>query len=383
MTRATPVLACVLLLHACASGADRRFGAVADGGTQPTGSDPTGPDAQPEDVDAGGGSDAGPAPAVDAGDVGSGVWDAGADVREDAGVDASADTGVDAGALDRCAGVDCSGLASTCRTAACDPATGACVTSPRGEGEACGVDRACAAPRCMAGTCVDVPRTGSSCDDGNACTLADRCDAAGTCVGGSSAAVCGDGACNCGETHASCPSDCPRALPANACTAGAQNRDRCSNARIIGRGAAAATWASGTQNTCGASNRHSGECGGLFDVGNDHTYALYVQAGERVVATLGTTSTRCSSGEEFHSRLKMKFHANVAAEGATSCPSLLGCWGGPRRFDDTTYARTYDVTEDGWLFVIVDGGASGLDQHRGHYTLQVALSRCDAVGCGC
>ena len=36
---------------------------------------------------------------------------------------------------------------------------------------------------CPAGTCVAVPQTGDTCDDGDRCTIGDTCNAAGLCVG--------------------------------------------------------------------------------------------------------------------------------------------------------------------------------------------------------
>jgi hypothetical protein len=283
--------------------------------------------------------------------------DAGLDARTGTDAPAAIDTGTDA-PIDRCAGVDCSGMATACLDASCDPASGTCRTTPR---------------------------TGVTCNDGNACTAGDRCTSSGTCAGTASAS-CGDGACSCGETTASCPADCGSpGLPSNACTTGTGSRDRCSGARIIGRSAAAASggWSSGTQDTCSASNRLEGESCPSFDVGFDHVYAIFVRAGERVTAELGAASTRCATGEEFRSYLKFKFNPDTSAAGASSCPSLVGCYGGPSRGSSFTTLRTYDATADGWLFVAVDGGATAFDEHRGYYTLRVELSRCAAAGCGC
>jgi hypothetical protein len=378
------------VLFACASGADARPGARDAGGFDgglvdaTAVSDGAGLDGAELDGASGDGSVPVDGSPVDgSADIDSGTpIDSGAGVP-DAGVDAGLDSGVDAGPVDRCAGVDCSAMVTACRTAACDPTSGTCVSTPRPDGTSCGADRACALPRCSAGSCVDQPRVGATCDDGNACTVGDSCSAAGTCTAGGPATTCGDASCLCGETAASCPADCASTgVPPNACTTSTSNRDRCSNARIIGRRDARTGWSSGVQNTCSASDRHDDACAS-FDVGPDHTYAIYVRAGERVTATLGTTTTRCASGEEYRSYLKMKFHASTDASGATSCPDFVGCWAGPRRFDDFTYMRTYDATTDGWLFVIVDGGASAFDEHRGYYSLDVGLSRCATAACDC
>jgi hypothetical protein len=59
------------------------------------------------------------------------------------------------------------------------------------------------------------------------------------------------------------------------------------------------------------------------------------------------------------------------------------CAAGPTRTDSYATTRTYDATADGWLFVIVDGGASAYDEHRGYYNLGVSLSRCSGANCSC
>lgn len=231
-------------------------------------------------------------------------------------------------------------------------------------------------------TCTETARTGLSCDDGDACTTGTTCDTGGMCGGGTPSTTCGDGMCACGETLASCPADCAPTLPTNACTNGVESRSGCGNARTISRAAAAAGWSSGTQQTCDASNRHDDDCPG-FDVGNDHTYALFLRAGERVVAELATVDNDCEWGDEFNSYLKFRFHADPSAAGATSCPGFEMCAGGPRVYERWTTVRDYIAAEDGWLFVIVDGGASAWDEHRGYYELSVELSRCDDAECGC
>jgi hypothetical protein len=260
---------------------------------------------------------------------------------------------------DRCAAGTCAGAAVTCTSTDC-------------------VQRTCNGTA----SCTESIRGGATCDDGNACTVGERCDGAGRCVDGVSTSTCGDGACTCGETLGSCASDCTPPLPANACSTGSQSRDGCGSARVIGRRDAATGWSSGEQNTCSARDRHDDACPS-FDVGFDHSYALYLRAGERVVAELGVTSGRCASGEEFHSFLKFKFNPDSSASGAGSCPSFVACAGGPYRTQTYTALRDYVATSDGWLFVIIDGGATAFDEHRGYYNLRVTLSRCADGSCGC
>jgi hypothetical protein len=106
-------------------------------------------------------------------------------------------------------------------------------------------------------------------------------------------------------------------------------------------------------------------------------------AGERVTVVLNAGTSECTSGEYFNSWLKFKFSSDTTNAGATTCPTFVGCWGGPNEDDTFNYTRTYDATSDGWLHIIVDGAAPAFDEHRGYYTLGVTLSRCASANCGC
>ena len=79
-----------------------------------------------------------------------------------------------------------------CTDDACDPLSGACVFTPNAapcdDGEPCTVDDAC-----EGGVCGGAPDDGAACDDEDACTLEDACDG-GACVGQPlEAAACDDG----------------------------------------------------------------------------------------------------------------------------------------------------------------------------------------------
>lgn len=109
--------------------------------------------------------------------------------------------------------VSCSNLNDACNVGVCEPSTGACKASPRPNGTSCDDGNACTrSDSCQAGTCVGQnpvvcsasdqchdagvcnPATGvcsnpakangSTCNDGNACTQADTCQG-GVCSGGS------------------------------------------------------------------------------------------------------------------------------------------------------------------------------------------------------
>lgn len=173
-------------------------------------------------------------------------------------------------------------------------------------------------------------------------------------------------------------------MPVNACMNTSGSRQGCANAAIIGRTIASVQWDSGRENTCRGRNRHSGECGGVWDVGNDHTYALFMKAGETAEVSLGVERSKCDSRDyDYHARLKFKFHADPTVGGVSSCPRFESCHPGPNAGQNTRNERSYTASEDGWLFIIVDGGSSGLGNHQGYYNLAVTLSGCLDANCGC
>jgi hypothetical protein len=162
-------------------------------------------------------------------------------------------------------------------------------------------------------------------------------------------------------------------FPENACSSGGQGRDGCGDARIIGRDDANATYVV-SDDTCSADDRHDGDCS-VFDVGNDHTYAVYMQAGEVLDLTLQSHSTKCDSDDSYwSSRLKLFSNPDTGESGATSCPTFIVCWIGPPGYETWDLLQSHTATADGWVFIVVDGGASGFDEHRGYYTLTVTLS---------
>ncbi len=143
--------------------------------------------------------------------------------------DGDACTSSDICVVGACVGskVDCSDGVD-CTTDSCDPATGACAHPAMNA--ACDDGIACTTDSCLPGTgcqnlvaCNDGndctsdtcsssvgcthsnTAAGTPCSDGDGCTSGDLCSG-GVCKG--TAAVCGNGLCQCGETAASCKADC-------------------------------------------------------------------------------------------------------------------------------------------------------------------------------
>ncbi len=139
---------------------------------------------------------------------------------------------------DSCSGGACGGVAvvcpagGQCAVSACDPATGMCASQPRADGTTCSDDSRCTrADTCQRGQCVGsdpvvcqagacheagvceaatgvctrpVRADGTLCEDGNRCTLEDRC-AGGACLAGPPKSCASAGVC---QTAGSCdPAD--------------------------------------------------------------------------------------------------------------------------------------------------------------------------------
>jgi len=95
--------------------------------------------------------------------------------------------------------VDCSGLNSFCRVGSCNPANGACQSSPINEGTACNDGNICtSSDACTGGFCIgtlmpgcDPCSTAADCDDTNECT-SDFCHPVGVCYHGNVSGSCDD-----------------------------------------------------------------------------------------------------------------------------------------------------------------------------------------------
>ena len=128
--------------------------------------------------------------------------------------------------------VDCGAMTIGCNLGTCDEGTGSCVAvqlddgSACSDGNACTVDDACHSGVCEHGTavvcndgnpctddscdpgsgCAALIDTTNPCDDSNACTVTDHCDATGTCVGTAKVCPPSDGCHNgvCNDADGSC-----------------------------------------------------------------------------------------------------------------------------------------------------------------------------------
>ena len=360
--------ALLLVIAACADGSDRRRPRI-DGGAA---LDASAPDAAPD------------APALDA------------PALDASGVDGGS---VDAASMDA-APVDGGGSATACTP---ETAPAVCGGRPCVDGFCC--DRVCGpCESCgiagLEGTCTAV--TGFGCDDGNPCTHGETCMAGGVCGGGTPLdcdamdTTCRDFSCDGTATCASAPravgmgcddgdatttgdmcqadGSCMGtvggcALPGDACASGSQSRDRCSGARIIGRSAAATGGGYvATGDTCSARNRFD-DCS--WDAGNDHAYRIWLRAGERVEASTTRRNT-CFSGYS----ITLKFYE------PTDCTSVVCSsdrWCHDFVSNGEVFGHTATVT--GWHVVVVDGSTAFDDE--GEYTLTVRLTGCATPGCEC
>jgi hypothetical protein len=188
---------------------------------------------------------------------------------------------------------------------------------------------------------------------------------------------CGDDGCGgaCGTCAA--PASCEGgrcvapACPVQGCATGAESRDRCSGARVIGRTAAAsATGYRIADDTCRASNR-SDESGSCWDAGGDHHYRIFLRAGERVQVTLDR-GDGCA-GYSWNATLKL-FSGLGCAD--TACAARVFC----EDYLSDPFSHAYTATLDGWITVVVDGTTAFDDE--GDYTLTVRLT-CARPGCEC
>ncbi len=192
-------------------------------------------------------------------------------------------------------------------------------------------------------------------DYGNGTTQCVQCRTDGDCTSGY---VCNTS------------NQCVQPVPPESCTTGTQSRDRCSNARIIGRSTAKTS--SGyviSDNTCSAYNRVD-QSSGCYDAGADHVYRIYLRAGETAAITL-SNSWACPAYSSSY------WNSTLAIYNDVGCGSSARVWCDDY-FEGT---KSYTAPADGWYYIVVDGSTAFDDE--GDYTLTVKLQNCVTTGCNC
>jgi hypothetical protein len=331
---------------------------------------------------------------------------------------------------DSCSAGTCAGTAIACTGTACTDSvcngTASCTVTPRvgracDDGNACtfndtcnasgvcqaGSETTCTSTPCIArtcngaGGCTETIRAGAACEDGDLCTWADSCDASGTCQRGTPITcsgldtTCAAYTCNgtsscaatprnvgltCDDANAAtdldvcradgtCQGDAGCPPPAEACLAGTQNRDGCTNARTISRTVAGAGGFVANDTTCSARDRFD-DSSGCWDANNDHTYRLYMRQGESASVRLQTL-TACIGGSW---QGTLKIFENTGCSD-TACGAKVYC-----DYNETNQITTYTAPRDGWVIIVADGSSAFDDE--GTYRLTVTLS-CRTGNCAC
>jgi len=154
----------------------------------------------------------------------------------------------------------------------CDGTTNACAAVYTADGTTCDDGNACTIDDACddSGQCVGTPDTGTSCTDGNACTIDDACDASGQCVGtpipDSSGTTCDDGSrctindvCLAGGICQGTPNTGASCNDSNACTI----NDACNDSgQCVGTPNTSASCTDGLSCTTGDTCDGSGMCVG-------------------------------------------------------------------------------------------------------------------------
>lgn len=252
----------------------------------------------------------------------------------------------------------CSGETPSCSGSACQCSPSSCGTNHLCVGGACEVcasDDACGAactpcvapkPRCLSQGAT------SQCV---ACVTSADCTGTDVCIGNT------------------CGVACPQ--PTEACNTGGQSRSGCTNARVIGRVEASSP--SGyfvSTNTCNASDAsHGPDSSSCWDYGRDHSYRIFLRAGESMTAAI-TKGSKCSSATSWDRVLKI--YAGTGCDDR-SCSSKLVC----KSMGGGTLVESFTAPYDAWYVLVIDGRTSAYDD-SGSYTLTVNMT-CATSGCGC
>ena len=279
-----------------------------------------------------------------------------------------------------------------------DCVEGVCVCNQ----ESCGVDHICQDGICVQCTPTDPLHCGGDCLvcggesphclDG-ACTFCDTDEQCGpTCqhCGETQCAPDASGCVECLEDgHCAALFVCDEAFhcipdciaPGGCSSDHSESGKKCSEAWLVGRVDAKGT-AHFEKDTYQESNDddlnyfldHS-EC---WDASYDHFYRLYLFAGETIAVLLTPKEAA------FDAMLKLYTGTECDEDGAGIFSSndkyLIQCWNDDGDGDPENFS--YQIPEEGWYTIVVDGRQSGEDEDWGVYELDITLT-CNQDNCCC
>jgi hypothetical protein len=162
------------------------------------------------------------------------------------------------------------------------------------------------------------------------------------------------------------------ACPIRGCATGSEDRYGCSGARTIGRREAGA--AAGyviDDSTCYEYDEMDEGGSDCWDAGGDHTYRMFVRAGESVRIDL-SIDWGCVDAW-WDSTLKV--YSNSGCDD-TSCATRVYC----EEYISSSHTASLTAPRDGWYILVVDGTTAFDDE--GDYRLTVHLT-CLVPGCEC
>ena len=109
-----------------------------------------------------------------------------------------------------------------------------------------------------------------------------------------------------------------------------------------------------------------------WDANADHTYRLFMRAGESVHIKIDTSWDCLNEYSSWSTTLKVFTNSGCAD---TACTTKTVCMD-QDDIQETTYVAAYT----GWHIIVVDGSSAFDDE--GDYTLEVDLT-CNVANCGC
>lgn len=279
-----------------------------------------------------------------------------------------------------------------------DCVDGVCVCNP----ESCGVSHVCQDDVCVECTPTDPAHCGGDClvcagdtphcMDG-ACTFCDTDEQCGPACQSCGETQCAPDASGCVECledgHCAdlficdesfhCVPDC--IAPTGCASDLSPSRKKCSEAWVIGRVDAkdgahlvGDTYQESNDDDLNYFLEHS-EC---WDASYDHFYRIYLLPGETISVLL------VPKEQWFDAMLKLytgtECDENDAGIFSSNDKYLIQCWNDDGDGDPENFS--YQVAEEGWYTIVVDGRQSGEDEDWGMYELDITLT-CTQDNCCC